>query len=348
MRPAGLAAFAARALREALLLGTVVALYVALAFAVAQHAGLTGAIRLQLYSQGLLSLLLASLGALAVGHLLHLLLVRRPARPLEALRDDLRHHLRPVERLLLAVPVIALVALFMSAFSSWKVMLPELAPFAWDARFERWDRALHGGVAPWQWLQPLLGHPPITSMVNGVYNGWALLLYFFIVWQAVRLRDRALRLQFFLGFFLCWALLGSLAATAWSSAGPCYFGRVTGLPDPFAPLMDYLHAAAREFPVWSLDVQALLWRDYVGGYLAAGRGISAMPSMHVASTLLMTLTAWRTGRATGIAMTLVLAVILLGSVHLGWHYAIDGYLALALTYPLWTLAGHVARRMHAS
>ena len=64
-----------------------------------------------------------------------------------------------------------------------------------------------------------------------------------------------------------------------------------------------------------------------------------MPSMHVASSFLFVLLCWRVQRLLGWLMTGFLVLILIGSVHLGWHYAVDGYLALALTWPIWRLAG---------
>ena len=37
------------------------------------------------------------------------------------------------------------------------------------------------------------------------------------------------------------------------------------------------------------------------------------------------------------------ALIFLGSIHLGWHYAVDGYLAFALAYAVWRAMEPVAR-----
>jgi hypothetical protein len=34
-------------------------------------------------------------------------------------------------------------------------------------------------------------------------------------------------------------------------------------------------------------------------------------------------------------------------VHLGWHYAVDGYAAVALACGAWWLCGHIARWLHA-
>jgi hypothetical protein len=141
-------------------------------------------------------------------------------------------------------------------------------------------------------------------------------------------------------------VLGNGFATWLSSAGPCYYGLVVGQPDPYAPLMEYLRWANTHFPVWALDVQQMLWSDYEAGALAVGRGISAMPSLHVATSTLVLLLAWRYGRWARWSAGLFVSLILIGSVHLAWHYAIDGYLSLVLTLLIWKIAGSVARRVH--
>ena len=70
--------------------------------------------------------------------------------------------------------------------------------------------------------------------------------------------------------------------------------------------------------------------------------------MHVSISVLMALAAWRFHRAFGIAMTLFALFIQIGSVHLAWHYAIDGYLAAAVTVALWWISGWIVRRLGAA
>ncbi|GGE38777.1 hypothetical protein GCM10007276_15110 [Agaricicola taiwanensis] len=72
-------------------------------------------------------------------------------------------------------------------------------------------------------------------------------------------------------------------------------------------------------------------------------GISAMPSLHNATSLLFALTAWRMDKRLGAAMYVVSAVMFLGSVHLGWHYAVDAYLGWAMTGLAWWISGCYAR-----
>jgi len=35
-------------------------------------------------------------------------------------------------------------------------------------------------------------------------------------------------------------------------------------------------------------------------------------------------------------------VIWIGSFHLGWHYALDGLVSVALTFGIWVLCGRIA------
>jgi hypothetical protein len=190
----------------------------------------------------------------------------------------------------------------------------------------------------------VLGYPLVTSTINFFYQLWFFVLYAVLVWQAFSLRNPRLRMQFFLTFSLSFLLLGTLAATLLSSAGPCYFGFVTDISDPFRPLMDYLQSAHSAFPVWSLDVQHMLWERYEAGGLDVGSGISAMPSMHVSAAYLFALVGWRTSRPAGIAFTIFLFMIIVGSVHLAWHYAVDDYVALLGTWFIWHSVGYLLRR----
>ena len=38
------------------------------------------------------------------------------------------------------------------------------------------------------------------------------------------------------------------------------------------------------------------------------------------------------------------AIILIGSVHLAWHYAVDGYAGILLAAAFWLIAGAIAGR----
>lgn len=231
---------------------------------------------------------------------------------------------------------------FLNTYGSWKSMIPDLHPFAWDQQFSALDRALHLGRLPWELLQPLVGRPALTRTIDVLYILWLPLNAGVIVWQGWS-NHRELRARFFLSYALVYLLLGTALATAFSTAGPCYYGAVTGHPSPYTPLMDYLARLATEQPIIALRVQETLWRNYAQQLGMPFVGISAMPSVHVAVAVLFAVLGWRTAAWLGWVFTLYALVVLTGSVHLGWHYAVDGYASILLVPLIWMAAGRMIR-----
>ena len=276
-------------------------------------------------------------------YVIYVMIVMRPPRLTAHLLGDLRRFVS-VERVATALPVFLLFPFFGSAFSYFRVYIPSFRPFSWDPMLAEWDKWLHGGFYPWEWLQPVLGNPYVTAACNGFYHLWFLAMFGTILWQMGSLKRPRLRMQFFLTFVLLWALLGNIAATLLSSAGPVYYGRVTGLPDPFVPLMDYLHAANAVVPVMALTVQDMLWESYSQHGFAIIGGMTAMPSMHIATSTSFALVAFGTSRRLGSLFIAFAVMMQIGSVHLGWHYAIDGYVAAIGTVIIWFAVGWLLRR----
>ncbi len=294
-----------------------------------------------LYSRTLTVIIGLFLLAFFGGYPIYVMAFVRPRRLTAYIVANMRNKYLTRERLLAALPVFVFMPVFFGVVTSLKSLIPVMNPYGWDVTFAEWDRIFHGGLDPWQLLQPLLGYPLITAAINVTYNSWLAVLYIVLLWQTLSTRNPRLRMQFLLTFVLAWIVLGTFAATALSSVGPVYFGRVTGLEDSFAPLMAYLQSVNEIYPVGALNAQDYLWKIYQDGGYAPGSGISAMPSLHVAMVFLFALLGWRSGTVPGIVLTAYAVVIFIGSVHLGWHYAIDGYLGIAGTWLIWKFAGFV-------
>jgi hypothetical protein len=229
----------------------------------------------------------------------------------------------------LAVVAIATRGLLVSTVS-WKIAIPSWRGFGADPALAAADRWLHGGVTPDRWLAPLLESAWFLPVMDWFYSvTWYAAFAGITLWAAWRLDGRHL-----LAVALVWVVLGGLMATLFASAGPCYYGPL-GYGDLYAPLMDRLHG----MKLTAITIQDTLWRGYLGEETGVIAGISAFPSIHVAMPALWVAALWRTRlRVPAIAYA---ALILLGSIALGWHYALDGYAGAIGALGCWWVAGRV-------
>jgi|SRR5688572_4015801 len=333
-----------KAVRQHGLLLAIVLAYWAVGLVIARSVKLPADATIDTYLPVYLTLMPGVLVALVVGRCIAIVCMDRPARPLLHIGRDLRDTVFTLRRVVNALPMLGAILVFGGTFTLIKAAMPALNDYSWDAAFDTTDRWLHGGMAPWQLLQPWLGYPVVTHVINILYAIWFLVLGTVLVWQVFSLRDQRLRLQFFWTLLTTWIFLGNIAATFLASAGPCFYGRMTGMADPYEPLMAYLREVDVTHPIWALKAQELLWQHYLTRQVEIAAGISAMPSLHVAISTLLALLCWRTHKLLGLVMTLYAIAIMIGSVHLGWHYAIDGYFGAVGSIVIWWAVGLGLRR----
>src|SRR5262249_12659671 len=138
--------------------------------------------------------------------------------------------------------------------------------------------------------------------------------------------------------------LGKGGATVVWRGGWAFWGGVTGVADPFVPLIDYLREAHKVAIVPAVEIQEMLWTWYKNGDTIVGAGISAMPSLHVGIAFSFFLLGQAISRRLGILGAAYAAIILISSVHLGWHYAVDGYAAIVGTWIIWFSPGRLLDR----
>ena len=182
----------------------------------------------------------------------------------------------------------------------------------------------------------------MTQLVSEFYGyPWLIavaLLQFWLLFTSHPDRQRLL-----LTNVLAWILLGNVAAIVFSSAGPVYYDYFVAGTNPYDGLMAYLSSVNEQTPLGSMDTQAYLWSMHQNGEILPGTGISAMPSMHLSMGTLMVLAASRLDKRLMALALIYLVFLQLGSVHLGWHYAIDGYAGIAGTLAIWWVLGRILR-----
>ncbi|GHF19642.1 hypothetical protein GCM10017044_12970 [Kordiimonas sediminis] len=160
--------------------------------------------------------------------------------------------------------------------------------------------------------------------------------------------NEKLRKQYLVSFFLCWAVVGNIFATLMSSGGPCFYKYLVPGEDVYSGLFARLHEQNNWIitniggaEIWALKLQEMLWDFYTEDVTGLGSGISAMPSMHVSVAVLMALGTGALNKYLGYVFWLYAVIIQIGSVHLGWHYAVDGYIGGILTFIIWKMVGMI-------
>ena len=199
------------------------------------------------------------------------------------IRDDLFSS----QRLSNTIHTFLFMSIFITAFSHMKILIPFLHPFSWDWQLMRVDQIIHFGKHPYEIIQPIFGLPLLTSALNFSYHSWYFIMFAAWIWQGFSKEQNNVRLKFLFSFMLTWFVGTCIIGVLFSSVGPCYYRFVCTGEDPFAPLMEYLYETSKVVPIWALAVQEGLWKYYTTRSGLVIHGISAMPSMHVATIVLL-------------------------------------------------------------
>lgn len=269
----------------------------------------------------------------------------RPEHLFKRIGHGYYRHLFSAERVVFSFTALLMIPVIKSAYSSFKQQMPHMNSFSFDELFHNLDLGLFTNIEPWRLLQPVVGHPWMTIAIDKLYHtAWLPVLTIMILWHALGKHSLKTRVQFFVSYIVVWGLLGNLGALLMSSAGPCYFDRVTSMPNPYDPLFEYLQSVDLQSSLASLELQERLWSGHINNVFDFGGGISAMPSVHVATTTLLALSAWKVNPQIGVILLLYAVITFIGSIHLGWHYAADGLFSIPTTWLIWHYTGRVLAR----
>ena len=226
-----------------------------------------------------------------------------------------------------------LTGLGASLFLPLKTAIPHEIPFWLDRPLALAERHLFG-ADPWLLLDHRFGWAAVP--IDHVYALWlpvqSLVLFVVMLEPPSPAKSRAL-----IAYSLAWFLLGVVAATILSSAGPLFYDRIFGGGD-FATLHETLSARG----AWmALSESDQMWAAIGSGPRRFVTGISAVPSMHVAISMWMYLAARSLAPRLAVIALIYGAIIWIASVQLGWHYVADGLAGIAGMAAMWALAARV-------
>lgn len=238
-------------------------------------------------------------------------------QPIGFIRDRFaREHIR----ILLIIGCVALAGVNMITFMWLKPLLNYAVPFKYDLLLARIDNVLFLGKDPWRYLTWLNS----DAMAVIYHRGWFALMVtvLLITLSAPASREKS---AVMITYFLLWSVVGPLIHLAVPAAGPIFYENL-GLGDRFTALPT---------PPLTADVAEYLWQIYAAGGFGAAAGISAMPSLHIATVVWMMIAVKVFKPRWLVPVTAASLLIFLLSISLGWHYAIDGIvggLAALATY----------------
>ena len=219
-----------------------------------------------------------------------------------------------------------LVSVNLAVLGEVKSQLDGLVPFAADAALAHFDILIFG-TDGWRALS-FLHH----SNVDSIYHAaWISCLAFTLAYVGL-LCSRSRRTILLSTYFMLWTV-GPIIHLAMPAAGPLFYSRV-GLGDHFAAIPIAEHTAL---------VRDYLWIGFTNRSINFAGGISAMPSLHVATVVWTAIALWRTRWF--VPAVFFVIYIFAASILTGWHYASDGLVAIAMTLVCYFFCGAVVQTM---
>lgn len=223
------------------------------------------------------------------------------------------------------IPIGVFLTIAQMVVLGWaKVTMPYATSFWADPMLANLDSALFLGTDPWRVTHALFGWA--SPLLDRTYIAWAP-VNLSLVALLLMLPESSRRSQSLAAFFLVLAL-SAISMFLLPSGGPIFFEKL-GYGMRFS-----------EMPVlpWVETTSNYLWRGHLNPDDRIGAGISAMPSVHVGIALWVALVCRAFVPRLQVAGWAFFATIMVGSVHLGWHYAVDGLASILIASFAWRVA----------
>lgn len=237
------------------------------------------------------------------------------------------------QRVLLTFYALVATVLTQAGFTLLKNTMPFVMPYFADPFFADLDQMLHFGVDPWVIAHQVAVYLPADIMINSYLAVWGLPALALPVIVAVSDGDHARSMRTLIMYLVAWLLVGNVLALAGFSVGPVYYDRLLGT-ERFADLTKILHSSGVSGSYIG-HVQQALWDKYSSHSASVGSGISAFPSVHVATATVTAIYMVERSKWLLPLAAIFLLSILFVSVFTGYHYAVDGYASIIIIFSLW-------------
>jgi hypothetical protein len=263
-------------------------------------------------SVGLLMFCVICLGAFFI--FFGSLVWRREHNPLDATRAWLADNIRSVVFAAIAIQILSFA---LAGFTALKEGIGNSVPFYADHALAWVDQPLRD-----LWNDSFTGG--LISIIDPIYVRWVLVQSTFAT--VVALSSKPARDRILVAYILTWIF--SLAfGYLFASAGPIFYDQLYS-SNAYSGLVDALRGT-----------NTRVVADYLLSHGSGiGKGISAMPSMHIAGCVWMVIATRRLWPAFTPLAIAYLCVIAVGAVMLGWHYTLDVVAGALVAWLAWSAA----------
>ena len=234
--------------------------------------------------------------------------------------------------------------IFIGAYTWAKCSIPFVVGYPWERYWADVDVALLGSDG-WRILHAVFP--------DSYASGWT--FFYAVVWGLAlgicgslisAFAGHRFTATFFTSMMLSWLIGGLGLAYLISAAGPVFAHLADpSLAERFAPLRQHLLATLGPDDI-VMTSQRYLAAGMHSKLALKGGGVSAMPSMHIATATIFVLAAGRSWWLVPAAAFWVLTFF--GSIYLGYHYAIDAPVAALVATCCWFAARWIYRPKQAS
>lgn len=230
-----------------------------------------------------------------------------------------------------------------------KCFIPFYNPFGfWDPLFAEWDRLLHFGYHPHEFLMPIAdAFPPFAKLLDYCYFFWYLAITLTVTYCLYCDRNFRRRMHYIWAYIITFLFAGSSMALAFSSVGPLFYGDfILNTPNPYQDLMSHLAMINERTGLNFFEHKHILINWVRNSEIIDKNSILAMPSMHNATMLFAAVYLRTVNRYVFWGACVMVVLVFLGSVYTGLHYAIDAYVAYGVVIIIWLLTGRLIKKLY--
>ena len=230
------------------------------------------------------------------------------------------------------------------SFCFFKISIPYINFYSWDDVLINLDWILLFKHHAWVLVKSITPNFEMIEIYNFIYLSWIPITSTILFWQQVSV-NRAVRIQYLTSLLATWLILGCWCAVLFSSVGPCFYESFYNNPPYIISLINsHIGPLGENLGLLSTAAKKSLLDNYLNETFILVYGISAFPSLHIATTVLHALAITKRFRRLAPVVWSYAVLILLSCIYLGFHYLVDCIFGILGAFTIW----HVTAKLYAS